>query len=348
MSEATMTPPGEAGILFDGQRADGESVWLDCGSAASSWQIHRADGSVEAHPSSSFQVTDDTDRMQRTFTLDDGRQLQLLAPRADVIHGRDASRIERWIRATRNGWFSALAVMLVPAFLLTLAIPSAVNLVAPRIPLAFEAKLGEAVLSSVTRSIFKPTQLSQETQQHITARFETLRHAANVPSARLVFVRGAHNAFALPGGIVAITDELVYLLGNDDRIAAVLAHELGHVAHRHSLRGVATHMLGTQVLTVAMSQDQLTSKVVDLVAANVLTAQYSQDAEREADRYACELLAKTKQSPVLLADSFENFSTLGKRYNVDMNSGSYTSSHPPTGERIEAARACAEQHGFAR
>ena len=44
------------------------------------------------------------------------------------------------------------------------------------------------------------------------------------------------NAFALPGGIIVVFDELVELAGDDDRVLGVLGHELGHVVHRHSTR----------------------------------------------------------------------------------------------------------------
>ncbi len=46
------------------------------------------------------------------------------------------------------------------------------------------------------------------------------------------------NAFALPGGIVIVTDQLMQLAEHDDEILAVLAHEIGHVKHRHVLRGL--------------------------------------------------------------------------------------------------------------
>ena len=46
------------------------------------------------------------------------------------------------------------------------------------------------------------------------------------------------NAFALPSGIVVVTDDLVASAASDEELLAVLAHELGHIQHRHALRGV--------------------------------------------------------------------------------------------------------------
>ena len=49
------------------------------------------------------------------------------------------------------------------------------------------------------------------------------------------------NAFALPSGIVVLTDELEALAQHDDELSAVFAHEIGHVVHRHSMRMVIQH-----------------------------------------------------------------------------------------------------------
>lgn len=348
MSEATSSVTGEKALLFDGQHAAAEAVHIEHDARAGSWRIHRSDGNFETIAAMHVSSADDSDRVQSRLALSDGRLIELAQPRSGAWRVRDPSRVGRWIRERRNAWFSAIAVLLLPVFILTVILPGAVNLVAPRIPMSFEARLGETVLTSVTRSTLRPTSLPADVQERLRQRFDALAQAAELPTARLLFYSGMANAFALPGGAVVVTDELIGLLGDDHYLVAVLAHELGHVAHRDALRGIATHLIASQLLTVAMSQDELTTKVVDLVASNVLSAQYSQSVERQADRYACELLAKTKQSPAWLGDAFAKFIDLGKRYNTDLNSGTYTSSHPPTVERIAASKACAEEHGFMR
>ncbi|MGL4233484.1 MAG: M48 family metallopeptidase, partial [Casimicrobium sp.] len=307
------TAAGYEAIRFDGCHAEGRRVRVEY--IRDHWQVTSDDGDVEQVPVTQVRCIDDTDRSIRTLQLSDGTQIHLVAPLTrtdDKREVRDSLAVNRWIREPRNGWFSSLGVILVPAFLMLFAIPGAVNFLAPRIPVAFEAKLGAVVLDSVSKSMLKPTQLPSETRDRLTHRFDSLYEAAGLPSAQLVFLRGTPNAFALPGAIVVITDELVHLLGNDDRIAAVLAHELGHLKHRHSLRNVATQLLASQVLTAAMSRDQLSAKVVDLLAQNLLSAKYSQDAEREADRFACELLAKVKTTPNRLAEGFERFAQEAK------------------------------------
>lgn len=338
--------PSEA-RLFDGICARGERVRVEA-AGSFGWVLHREDGTYETLPLDHLRRGDDADASSRVLLLADGRQLHFYAPHAHAVRHDDLSPMSRWIREPHRAWWSALALLVVPALLLTLVIPAVVNVLAPMIPRSVETRLGEAVLTSLRKSSLKPTQLSDETQARLTTRFQTLARESGIPEARLEFGRWIPNAFALPGGTVILTDEIVYLLGDDDRLAGVMAHELGHLHHRHSLRGLATYLLGTQLLTVAMSQDQLSTKVVDLVAGNVLAAKNSQAAEREADRYGCELLAKTKQSPVHLAEGLERLRSMVRRANVDPDSGGFTSSHPAISERVADMRACAERHGFAR
>jgi predicted Zn-dependent protease len=340
------TPTSTRGIRFNGASAAGIAVAVM--RSTEGWTLTTEDGTVERFARDQIIAGDDTDEKQLTLLVSDGTLITLehaLLDESGVVHD---TRISRWITRRANAWLSAVGVIAVPALLLLLVIPSTVNFVAARIPVSFEVKLGEVVMASLMKSRFKKSEYPEAARVRLNERFEQLRVASGVESAKLVFFRGMPNAFALPGGIVAVSDELVALLESDDRVVSVLAHELGHVQRRHGLRNIATHLLASQVLTAAMSHDQTTGKVVDLVAQQLLSAKYSQDAEREADRYACELLAKVSQSPGLLAESFEQFNKLGERYNVNFDSGNYTSSHPPTGERIAASRACAKEFGFGR
>src|SRR5690606_15157282 len=98
--------------------------------------------------------------------------------------------------------------------------------------------------------VLEPSRLAPERQAALRARFEALvahmpalpaRYAHYAPRYTLDFRRGlGANAFALPGGAIVVTDGLVEAARaaglQDDAIAGVLAHEIGHVAHRHTTR----------------------------------------------------------------------------------------------------------------
>jgi predicted Zn-dependent protease len=90
------------------------------------------------------------------------------------------------------------------------------------------------------------------------------------------------NAFALPGGPVYVTDELLKTIGNDrDQLAGVLGHEVAHITKRHSVRQMERQNwfgLGIEVLTEGNVQDLAT------IAANLQLLHYSRDQEYEADK----------------------------------------------------------------
>ena len=128
----------------------------------------------------------------------------------------------------------------------------------------------------------------------------------DLPGANLHFRRGGRfgaNAFALPSGDIVITDELVELAGDrDDWIVAVMAHELGHVAHRHGLRNVLQTTIVGSLATLYVGD-------VSVLLSTALTAglslRYSREFEDDADAYAARLLRAKGHSPVLLAEMLE-------------------------------------------
>ncbi len=99
------------------------------------------------------------------------------------------------------------------------------------------------------------------------------------------------NAFALPGGTIIFTDEIVELAEDDGELVAVFAHERGHVVNNHSMRNLMQSAGVTFVLGWMLGDLTMITDVV-LVGAPVLLQQmsYSRSFEREADEYALMIL----------------------------------------------------------
>ena len=138
------------------------------------------------------------------------------------------------------------------------------------------------------------------------------------------------NAFALPSGIIVMTDELVKLAKNDREVLAVLAHELGHVRHRHTMRrlleGSATVLIIAGVTGDIASAASLAATAPTLL----LQTKYSRDNEREADRYAIEMMKKAGMDPRYLGSLLARLeSEIGRRGALP----SFLSSHPSTEDR---------------
>jgi len=208
------------------------------------------------------------------------------------------------------------------------------------IPPALEAQLGEAGFEQISSVFLQPSTLPAAQQDAMRERFERLVRGAypegDAPHWRLSFHRApalGPNALALPGGTIAMTDELVVLLADQpDAIQGVLAHELGHVVHRDGLDMLVRSSLVSTLVGVVLGD---VSGFVATVPATLVTQSYSRDAEREADRFAAEFLQANGISPAVMAVFFERIALLqGGAKSKEDGLPIAIASHPDHAERI--------------
>lgn len=135
------------------------------------------------------------------------------------------------------------------------------------------------------------------------------------------------------GRHIVLTDELVELAGGDtEMIAAVLAHEIGHVEHKYSLRQIY-RAAGIAGLVMLIAGD-VGSRVEDVLTqgGGLLALSYSRSAESEADRRSVGLMRRSGMEPAAIVRFFDMIETkLG-----DHSETSMLSTHPGTPERKEA------------
>lgn len=221
-------------------------------------------------------------------------------------------------------------------------LPLAAESIVRKIPLATEQALGREVEAVLDEEFWSSSQLAVDTQVEILAMFDELREGLSVSDDVRLSFRSSDflgpNAFALPGGQIVMTDQMVELAESQDEIAAVLAHELGHVEHRHIMRHLIQNSV-TAVLVSAITADAASLSVAVVgVPTVVAQAKYSRDFESEADGFAFEQLSRVGRSP-------EAFATLMERLAGDVDPFRlvpFLSSHPQTDERAERARQAAE------
>jgi Zn-dependent protease with chaperone function len=177
--------------------------------------------------------------------------------------------------------------------------------IAQRLPDGIETQLGEAVVKSLDQAIFEPSKLNADQRAETSKAFTELRAATDLPtSVRIEFRDGGWigaNALALPGGVLVVTDQLVNAMPSVNETAAVIAHELGHVHSRHSLRMLFQSSI-TALAAAAIYGDVASLTGIAVTAPTVLAHNgYSRDFEREADSFAFALLKKTGRSPKAFA-----------------------------------------------
>lgn len=138
------------------------------------------------------------------------------------------------------------------------------------------------------------------------------------------------NAFAIPGGWIAVTTGLLSAVSSEEGLAFVLAHEVGHHQYRHMTRRLGRTLLQGLILGVMFGQQDAMGLTDS--AARLAEAGYSRDDEREADDYALRLVHR-KYGSTDAALEFFRFVTENEEEFVWQ---SFAGSHPPTQERIDA------------
>lgn len=260
-----------------------------------------------------------------------------------LANGRSPGLVARMQGSWR--WvLGSVAVLVVLALALQRwGIPALADAAVAATPASVEQAIGASALDTIDRLVMEPSRLPLPEQARLQGAFVRVTEAqppGTVPPWKLVFrhSRIGPNAFALPGGTLVMTDELVALFKDDDPvILGVLAHELGHVRRRHGLRLLVQ---GTVLAGVAALVFGDFSAVFAGAPAALGSAHYSRDAEREADREAAHLLTAAGISPLVMVRFFEVLADTLKRPRADKSdpggawSGLSIASHPADAERI--------------
>jgi len=324
-----------SGDLFDGRssRAHPVAASLEAG------QLHLAGEDIAlVFPLDQIDVSPPVGAARGVVHLPEGRELHStdLAALAVLSQATATNRPERWARHLESRLGYALIALLVSVLVmfagLRWGVPAVAQLAARTLPPGLDRHIGEESLTLMDKFSLSPSQLPLARQRALTQQLATQCSKQPCPPYKLLFrnskLFGA-NAMALPGGSIVVTDALVKLAHNDAEILAVIAHELGHVEHRHSLR-LALQSIGAGVILVAVTGD--IGSVTDLAAglpSLLLQSGYSRDMEREADTYALVWLNTACIPPRHFAD------ILGRLDQDSTDSTTLLDSHPGTPQRIK-------------
>ncbi|WP_454848258.1 M48 family metallopeptidase [Rhizobium binxianense] len=233
--------------------------------------------------------------------------------------------------------FSALVVLFAMG-IYRYALPVLVEAAILVTPAAVPQMMSFSVLKTLDSTALAPSRLDEARRGRIAERFRRIasnaeggpdRYRLNFRSSSVV----GPNAFALPDGNIVLIDDLVDLAGDDDEmIAGVLAHEIGHVEYKHSLRQLY-RAAGVAGLVMLVAGD-VGSSIEDILTqgGGLLALSYSRGAESEADRRSVELMRKGGMDPVAIA---RFFGILEERLG-DHSRTSMLSTHPGTPERKQA------------
>jgi Zn-dependent protease with chaperone function len=294
--------------------------------------------------------------IRRTLRFPDGSQCEVSGdvPLDSLLAGQGTGRMQRLLHRWEKSLPLALLALVLTVGLMTLlvkyGIPAAAKRVAFSLPADTETALGKEALGVLDRMVFAPSKLPAERQRQITVLFQEMaRDLPGRQNMRLEFrssEKVGANAFALPSGIIVVTDGLVNLAQHDEELTGVLAHEAGHLLNRHALRHVLQDS-GT-ALVIALVTGDITS--VSSLSAGLPTAlveaKYSRDFEIEADDAAVAYLRRRNIPVHFYADMLKRLEEDHEKKRGAGEKGAkaekgdkstvtdFLSSHPVTRERI--------------
>jgi predicted Zn-dependent protease len=165
--------------------------------------------------------------------------------------------------------------------------------------------------------------------------------ASNVPQRDEVWITIVDapipNAFALPDNSIIVTDELIALAEHPDEVTGVLAHEIGHIAHRHVMTNVVRN-IGVGVFFDVVFGGAGVGQAVAIASVNLAALRYGRDDETEADESGFDYLDRAGLNPAAVARFFDRIAELEQEAGVS-DFPTLLASHPATAERAAAARA---------
>ncbi|MBA3013712.1 MAG: M48 family metalloprotease [Desulfobulbaceae bacterium] len=178
-----------------------------------------------------------------------------------------------------------------------------------------------------------------ETGRRIAAQTHRPRMPYSFRAVNAVYV----NAYAFPGGSIALTRGILLKLDNEAQLAALLGHELGHVSARHTAqqmsKGTLIQALSGGVAAVAggayTGLGEVASQLGSL-GAGALLASYSRDNEREADALGLEYMVRAGYGPEGILGLMDMLNRESKRDPSALEL--MFSTHPMSRERYDAAK----------
>lgn len=328
---------------FDGRTSQSRAVTL---------RWHALDGLLEVNgdgvalrlPRGEVTIESRLARSPRFIRFADGGRCEV-ADSAEfdaVIATWAPNRAASWLHRIEMSWRHVIVAVVVLAALgwaaLHFGLPWGARKIAFMLPAGLTTTLTDQTLATLDQTMLSPTRLTHQRQNELQAKFRQFLDAVGDQTPYRIEFRTMKgdipNALALPAGVIVITDALVHLAEDDREIVAVLAHECGHVRHRHTLRAVLQNSAVFVVLALVTGDVSSATAFGSALPAFLLQSRFSREFEREADAHAVEELRRGGLDPAHLARILERLSA--SHDEGDSKVMGYLRTHPPTPERIEA------------
>jgi Zn-dependent protease with chaperone function len=270
--------------------------------------VRGADGFQRLERLSRLDVSERLLHAPRILRFPDGAFLEISNRSLDALLHKNGYR-DPWVVRWQQNWpLSLMALVVLLAALISAyqwGLPWAADRIARHLPTAVEQKIGDQELKLLDGDWFGPSRLDSVQRERLQRLFSKLQQPRGEKTTYRIEFRDSKigpNAFALPNGVIVMTDQLVQTAGNEQAVLGVLCHELGHLQRRHSLRHML-QALGAGAMMNVMFGD--VSSVLAALPTFLVDMKYSRDFEREADQYAIDMMQENDLPLSPMAELFE-------------------------------------------
>lgn len=359
------------GILFDGEVARGRKVWLELDRVAACLRVSEGDEALDTWPLKDLRaVGDQAGRDNIVLMHDDFGEARLVVTDEDLIADLselcpDLYKEARPTGQLRRAMIWAGAAVASVALIVLVIIPGLSDRLAPLIPPAREEALGKHTVDNLRWALGKvgggdvrfcsnePGRLALLKMGERLATSDELPYPVKLQVVNHPMI----NAFAVPGGHIVLFSGLIKMAGSPEEVAAVLAHEMGHVVARDPTRLALRSASSAGILSLLIG-DFTGGAAALILTEQLVAASYTRAAETDADSFAHRVFQEADLPLEPMAIFFErmggkSFIKLDEDADTDVKAegdtqekaeksvglSSHLRSHPDLQSRAEAARA---------
>jgi len=203
-----------------------------------------------------------------------------------------------------------------------------------KISIASEMQLGEIIMEELMDRVDfnKVKQPAFDSAMHlITGRLLKSMDLTEYDYNILVVHNSQINAITLPGGNIIVFSGLIKFTSQPEELAAILAHEIGHVEHRHIVDKLLREF-GLAILTSILGGGD--AVLIGELGKTIVSSTFGRKQESEADQYALQLLEKAQISPTAIASLFRKMNRENLNYDENLE---IIMSHPHNNARIKSS-----------
>jgi Zn-dependent protease with chaperone function len=257
-------------------------------------------------------VSDRLGKIPRKVRLpDDG--LVKIEDHPDIDAAFDTHELNTWIHWLESHMhaviFSVVALVAFSLFFYFVFLPQSAKYIASVTPQFVKEKIDQSLIHSLeTMTVIDKGRQPLEDYENYRAFVK--QHQSRYPNLHLKFdvvddPTLGPNAFALAGGTIMVTKQLMDLVKEPDMVDAIMLHEIGHIEHNHLLQGLIQRVGLSLFLFMIIGADDISA--LPLI---VMSNAYSRDLEREADFFAANAMLAEGRDPALLAEALTRITEL--------------------------------------